>query len=82
MKYGAVMRACREKAGMSQEKLAELLHRSRSCISKLEGNQKTWDMETVVRWAEVTNAREVVVAFLYGMDGLSMVQNLLHLVGA
>ncbi len=76
------MRACREKAGLSQEKLAELLYRSRSCISKFESNEKKLDLDTVVRWAEVTSTKEIVVAFIYGMDGLSIIQSLLPAIGA
>ncbi|RXZ84620.1 XRE family transcriptional regulator [Paenibacillaceae bacterium] len=81
MKYGAILEACREKAGLTQEKMAELLHRTQSCISRLESNKKTLDLQTAVKWGEVTNAREAIVALLYGMDGVSIITNILPFIG-
>ncbi|TCZ76152.1 XRE family transcriptional regulator [Paenibacillus albiflavus] len=82
MKFGAILLACRQRAGLSQEQLAEKMHRSRSCISKLENDQKTLDANTLLMWAEVTGAKDVAVAFFLGMDGISIMQNLLSLVGS
>ncbi|WP_144940173.1 helix-turn-helix domain-containing protein [Paenibacillus sp. 32O-W] len=81
MKFGAIMRACRERAGLSQEEMAAHLHRTQSCISKLEQDHKVPDMPTMMAWMEVTGAREVLIAFLYGMDGLSIMQSLLQVFG-
>lgn len=81
MKIGAIMQACRERAGLSQEELAEKLHRSRSCISKLENDKKTFDFQTVLAWVQTTGSQEVFVAFFCGMDGLSIMQNLLSVAG-
>ena len=80
-KFGAVLRACRERAGLSQEKLAELLHRSRSCISKIETDIKAVDAQTLIQWANVTNAKEVLVAYLCGMDGLAIMQTIFGMTG-
>ncbi len=79
MKYGAILKACRDRIGMSQEELALRLHRSRSAISKLENDQQELDVTTLSQWAEVTGAREVVVAFICGMDGLGVLQQLLQM---
>ncbi|MED0670562.1 helix-turn-helix transcriptional regulator [Aneurinibacillus aneurinilyticus] len=81
MKFGAILQACRERAGLTQEQMAELINRSRSCISKLENDRKTLDAQTLIEWGKVTQANEVVVAFLYGMDGLGMIQNVMSLLG-
>lgn len=81
MDLGGLMRACRERAGLSQEKLAELLNRTQSCISKFEKGVKIPDAPTLVKWGEVTQAKEVIIAYIYGLDGLSVVQNLMQLVG-
>lgn len=81
MKFGAIMQACRERAGFSQEKMAELLNRSRSCVSKFENDHKTPDMPTFLKWCEVTGGKEVLVAFLCGMDGLSIMQQILTVTG-
>jgi transcriptional regulator with XRE-family HTH domain len=81
LKYGAILKACRDRIGMSQEELALRLHRSRSAVSKLENDQQELDVKTLSQWAEITGAREVVVAFVCGMDGLTILQNLLPLMG-
>ncbi|WP_236338539.1 helix-turn-helix domain-containing protein [Paenibacillus plantiphilus] len=78
MKFGAILQACRERAGLSQEQLAEKLNRSRSCISKIEGDKKTLDAETLIKWTDLTNAREVAVSFFCGMDGLSIMQHVMQ----
>ncbi|NQX68462.1 helix-turn-helix transcriptional regulator [Paenibacillus alba] len=82
MKFGAIMQACRERAGLTQEQIADKLHKSRSCISKLENDMKTPDLPTMMRWADITGAREVVVSFMYGMDGISIMQNLMQVAGS
>lgn len=84
MSFGAILKSCRERAGLTQEQLAELLHRSRSCISKIESDKKTLDAATLIRWGDVTSAKEVVCAIVYGIDPNVIIQNMqtfLSLVG-
>lgn len=77
MKFGAIMQACRERAGLTQEQMADKLHRTQACISKYENDHKVPDMPTMLRWVEATGAKDVMVAFLYGMDGLAILQNMM-----
>jgi transcriptional regulator with XRE-family HTH domain len=77
MKFGAVLQACRERAGLSQEEIAHRLNRSQSCVSKFEKDRKIPDMSTFMEWIRITNAPEVVVAYLYGMDGINIITQLL-----
>lgn len=79
MKFGAIMQACREKAGLTQEQMADRLNRTQSCISKYEKDRKIPDMTTMMQWMDATGTREVLIAFLYGMDGLSMLHNVVGL---
>jgi transcriptional regulator with XRE-family HTH domain len=81
MGVGAIMQKCREKAGLSQEKMAEMLNRSRSCISKIENNRKVMDVQTFFKWIQVTDAKDVAVSMVYGMDVSSIMQNLMTVVG-
>lgn len=81
MKFGAIMQACRERAGLTQEQMADKLHRTQACISKYENDHKVPDMPTMMSWMEATGAKEVLIAFLYGMDGLNVMQNLMTLIG-
>jgi transcriptional regulator with XRE-family HTH domain len=80
-KFGAVLRACRERAGLSQEKLGELLYHDRSVISRIESDKAKIDAQTLFRWTEVTNAKEVLIAYFCGLDGLQIMQNILAIVG-
>lgn len=82
MDLGQVLRVCRKKAGLSQEKLAELLHMSRSCISKIETGAKEATAKVMIDWVKVTQTQEVLIAYLFGMDGISIIQNILQMTGA
>jgi len=79
---GTLLKACRERAGISQEKLAGLLHRTQSCISKLEKDKKVLDISTFVNWTKFTDNMEVGIAFLYGVDPASILQTVLQVTGA
>jgi len=81
MDLGQVLRVCRKKAGLSQEKLAELLHMSRSCISKIETGAKEATAKVMIDWVRVTQTQEVLIAYLFGMDGISIIQNILQMSG-
>lgn len=81
MKFGSILRDCREYAGFSQEKIAEKLQRSRSCISKLENDKKILDAETLIKWTQVTSAPDVLVALLHGVDITTVAQNISQFLG-
>lgn len=81
LNFGVVLQACRKKAGFSQEEMGDRLNLSQSAISKLETERKVPDMHTFMEWVRVTNAQEVAVAFLYGMDGITMIHQLLPHIG-
>jgi transcriptional regulator with XRE-family HTH domain len=80
MKFGAVLQACRERAGISQEELAHQMNRSQSCISKFEKDIKIPDTATFMQWIHITNTPEVAIAFLLGMDGITMIQQLMPMI--
>lgn len=81
MTAGALLKICREKAGISQEKLAALLHRNQSDISKLEKDKKTIDVNTFRDWTKITNHVDVGIAFLYGVDPASILQTVFQVTG-
>lgn len=68
MDIGALLKAARKRKGMSQEELAEKLHRARSCISKFENNNKSIDVPTFVQWMKQTNATDLMIAAMTGFD--------------
>lgn len=81
MKYGAILRACRERMGFSQEELADKLHVNQSDISKYENDMKEPTISMFRAWMMNTQAQEVLVAFICGMDGLSIMQKVMQLLG-
>lgn len=81
MKYGAILKACRERAGFNQEELAHVLHINQSDVSKYENDVKEPSMSMFHNWAINTQATEVLVAFICGMDGLAILPTIMSLVG-
>lgn len=81
MKIGAVLQAVRVRAGLTQEDLADKLHLSQSDISKIEKDRKFPQLDTLLKWIETTNAKEVLVAYLCGIDGITIMQNILQMFG-
>lgn len=78
MRVGAVLRACRTRAGLSQEELANRLFISQSDVSKYENDTMEPHLSTLQAWTNNTQAPEVLVAFICGVDGLSVMQGILE----
>lgn len=53
MALGERIKACRQRAGMSQEKVAELVGVSRQAVTKWEGGQSAPNTENLFRLAEI-----------------------------
>lgn len=81
MQYGAILKALRVKANLTQEQIAEKLNRSRSCISKYEKEVKAIDMPTFMQWIQITDGQVAAVAMMFGMDALSIINQLLPFIG-
>ncbi|WP_226374280.1 helix-turn-helix domain-containing protein [Virgibacillus alimentarius] len=77
MKYGAILKACRTRSGLSQEELAHKLFINQSDVSKYENGTKEPSISMVQAWTSNTNTQEVLVAFMCGVDGISIMQNIL-----
>ncbi|MBA9086543.1 transcriptional regulator with XRE-family HTH domain [Fontibacillus solani] len=60
IKPGVLLKTCRLRAGLTQEQLAEKMHRSRSCISKIENDKTQVNIVTFFTWIENTNAFDVL----------------------
>ena len=81
VQIGGLIKALRQRRGWTQEELADKLYVSQSDISKFENDRMLPDLPTFFRIAHITNAPEVIVAFLYGLDGLQILQNLSAILG-
>lgn len=82
MNFGPILKKMRKSAGFSQEVMAEKLHIARSSISKLERNQLELRASDLVKWCQVTNAQEILIAFLLGADGINMMQQVIDIVSS
>jgi len=82
MQFGKILRRMRREAGMSQEALALELHISRSNVSRLETNRLELKASDLVRWCNVTQSQEVLIAFLCGVDGLSTMQQIMDTIAS
>lgn len=81
MKYGGILKACRERSGLSQEELAFRINISQSDVSKYENGVREPTLSMAQAWLTNTQATEVLVAFLCGIDGLGIMQNIMQLLG-
>lgn len=81
MGIGSLLRACRERAGLTQMQLAQKLHIEQSCISRIEKGKQSVDAYILQKWVTITQTQEVAVAFLFGIDGASIIQKILPLIG-
>lgn len=80
MKYGSILKACRERAGFNQEELAFRLNINQSDVSKYENDVKEPGISIFHDWTTNTQSMEVLVAFLCGVDGLTIMTDLLNTV--
>ena len=74
MSFGAILRAVRRKAGLSQEEMAEKMYVSRSTISRLENDRLKLTVEDAIRWGQITQAPEAIAAMLCGLDVSQVMQ--------
>lgn len=63
--YGEILRKCRKKAKLSQEKVAEIINTSRSNISKYENEELEPNIETIIKFCELY---EITSDELLGID--------------
>lgn len=82
MDYGAILRACRKRAGLTQEELADRLHLGQSDISRYEADKQEPTMSLFKAWTENTQSPEVMAAFLLGIDGITMIQQIMSTFGS
>ncbi|MBN6206229.1 helix-turn-helix domain-containing protein [Ralstonia pickettii] len=68
MELGAKLRKMRRDAGISQELMADLLHISRSNVSRLESNKIELKAIDLLRWCKITNNPDMLMILYAGID--------------
>lgn len=79
MRVGAILKACRTRAGFTQEELADELFISQSDVSKYENDTMEPHLSTLQAWTSSTQTSEVLIAFIMGMDGLGIMQQIIEM---
>lgn len=78
IEFGNELRKMRKRAGMSQEDIAHELHMSISSVSRLETEKYELKAVDLIRWANATNAVDVLIALIVGVD-VAVAQQLLEM---
>lgn len=66
--FAKMLKKLREDAHLSQEELAHELNMTQSHVSKYECNRKVIDLETLLRWVQVTNTEAQAAIIIFGTD--------------
>ncbi|MCJ8008936.1 helix-turn-helix domain-containing protein [Lederbergia wuyishanensis] len=81
MNLGAVLKKARITAGLSQEEMALRMFIPRSTVSRLENDKTILKADDLIRWCHITQAQEMLVALLVGVDPTTIIQNISMLIG-
>lgn len=81
MNLGAVLKKARITAGLSQEEMAFRMFIPRSTVSRLENDKTILKAEDLIRWCQITQAQELMVALLVGVDPTTIIQHISMLIG-
>lgn len=76
-RVGAILKACRTRANLTQEELAHRMFISQSDVSKYENDTMEPNLSVLQAWASNTQTQEVLVAFICGIDGITIMQNII-----
>jgi transcriptional regulator with XRE-family HTH domain len=77
MGIGAIMKGCRLRKRFSQEQMAFELNLDQATISRIENDRQEPSLSIVTEWAKVTQSNEVLVAYLFGVDGVVIMQHII-----
>lgn len=69
---GALLKACRERAGMTQQELSDILMKDVSYISRVENGRQIPDAETYNDWISVTNGPLLAYVYVFGDDNMKL----------
>ncbi|AKG36137.1 helix-turn-helix domain-containing protein [Paenibacillus durus] len=76
--YGALMKALRERAGITQEKMAEELNVDQATISRYENGRQEPTMSFISRWGNITASKDVIAAYILDGSGAQMMQYIIN----
>lgn len=74
--YASFLKRMRKEAKLTQEELGYELRLTQSNISKYESGRKVIDLETFMKWMQVTNAEVQAAMILFGTDVITTAADL------
>lgn len=74
--YASFLKRMRKEAELTQEELGYELQLTQSNISKYESGRKIIDLETFMKWMQVTNAEVQAAMILFGTDVITTAADL------
>lgn len=77
MGIGAMMKACRLRIGWTQEQMAKKMMLDQAVISRIENDRQEPSLTIVTKWAKLTKSNEVLVAYLFGVDGVVIMEHII-----
>lgn len=80
--YSKALKNFRKSADMTQEDLAHELNMTQSHVSKYEQGRKIIDLETFMRWVQVTNSEAQAAIILFGADIFAQAAQAISLIPA
>ena len=76
-RIGELLRMCRERAGLTQQQLADKLCYERSTIAKIESGAIQYPSYAIVKsWAKATNSEDIISLDIYGKDAWQKMRRL------
>ena len=80
--FPKLLKKFRKNASMTQEDLAFELNMSQAHVSKYESGRKVVDLETFMRWVQITNSEVQAAMVMFGADVCAQATQLMTLVPA
>lgn len=90
MKFGEFLKKSRKEVNISQSQMADLLHMSRTSVSNLENDITELKLVTFLEWGvklnkyrsgQVQSIHELAAMTLSNVDIISLMQNIMQLLG-
>ncbi|WP_405103142.1 helix-turn-helix transcriptional regulator [Oceanobacillus sp. FSL H7-0719] len=75
MEIGAKLKKMRRGAGISQQLMADLLHISRSNVSRLENENIELKAVDLIKWCKITNNPDMLMVLYASIDVTSTLVN-------
>lgn len=82
LNFSKILKKFREDANITQEEMAHELNITQSHVSKYECGRKIIDLETFMKWVQVTNSEVQAAMVMFGADVCAQAAQLATLVPA